>query len=407
MAPLFAQPSGSEEEMRTWTSRAGSEFTGRVKRTDGDRVFLAGRTGREISLHRDQLSPADRTYLRDLDRIRHAAALDFYRSGPFDPDALPGQTEIEGVRHVVQRENFCVPASAEMLLGFYGYDYDQDYIARITSRDSSRSAGTSFRDLSHALQNLGLDSVSISQHPGNSRTNPRQNQLNGVRTAIADGYPVLISYETASVGHAVLAIGYDDRRRSFSVLDPAQGRRPERLDYREVEELITGALVVIPRPFDSNAATQMNGSPQGKEFLRSVSRLLPSTRPSDLEDLVQRLNEQNVSSRLRDVNRLDLRSSQGQTRSYARREGLEFVRLGLDRGFVLVAPQTFDAGQGLILIYATSGQDFWAIEHYPDGTVHRGKIRPLDFARRWLSRSDRQYFLPLVEIELPLHDTSG
>lgn len=391
-----------EAETRTWTSNTGSKFVGHVKRVDGDRVVLTNSARREVALSRDQLSPADRAHLREFERQRHAAILEFFRAGEFDLPKLPEKIDIHGVRHVSQRENFCVPASAEMLLRFHGYDYDQDYLARLSSRDSARSGGTNFGHLRQALENLGIDSVILGRRASQSGQDPTANLMNGIRAALAQGRPVIISYENLSTGHAVLAVGYDDRRRAFWVMDPALGKRAERLDYRVMERLITGAFIAFPRPLPDTAASVAEGSPERNEFLSNVSRLVQTARPDDLPALANRLREEGISAHAREANRGDLRTSQGQTRSFARDEGVGFIRLALERGLIVAAPQNFEEGAGMVLIYGTDGRDFRAVEYRPGGAVRRGNVRSLDLSLRWIWRVDRQFLLPLVEIEPPV-----
>lgn len=385
-------------EERTWTSQTGSQFVGFLQEERPDAVVIANAAGQKIIVPLTQLSAADRQFLREVKQERHQEVLAFYRAGRFDDLDLPEKAEIKGIRHVVQRESFCVPASAEMLLRFHGFSYDQDYLAKVTSRNSARSAGTNFGDLMKALRNVGVDSVGIMEGSGSDAALV-QKAMNGTRAAIAAGYPVLISYETSSSGHAVVATAYDDRRRAFWVMDPAATSSPQRLDYKVLKTILTGAVVVIPPPNDA-VETLAENSPERDALLSKLSRHLRSANPAALQSLVQQLQAEGFNARLRNANRPDLGSFQGQTRSFARQEGVEFIRLALQRGLVIVAPQTFEDGPGVILLYGTTGKQFQGVEFLPDGTFRRGEIRPLDFSLRWLWREQKNYLLPLVEIDL-------
>jgi hypothetical protein len=384
-----------DAEARTWTSRAGSQFVGVLSEERADAVVLVNAAGQEVVVALEQLSADDRAFLRDRQRKRHERLLAFYRAGHFDREDLPEKAEIKGIRHVVQRENFCVPASAEMVLKYHGFSYDQDYLARITSQDSARSAGTNFGDLMRAMRNVGVDSVAMLRGPS---ADPAQieNAMSGIRSAIAEGFPVLISYENRQSGHSVVAISYDDRRRAFWVMDPAANSSSQRLDYKVLERLLTGAVVLIPAP---RPVAEMESA--GRDaFLSTLSAQVRLADPGALQGLVGQLREQGISARLRDANRADLNSSQGQTRSFARQQGVDFVRLALERGMVVVAPQTFEDGPGLILLYGLDGNQFRAVEYLADGTFRRGEVRPLDFSLRWMWREENRFLLPLVEIEL-------
>lgn len=386
-------------EIRTWTSQAGSTFVGHLERFNPNEVVLQGADGRRVTLKPAELSAVDQQYLHESQLRQHEERLTFFRSGVFDGSGLPEKAEIRGVRHVLQRENFCVPASAEMALRFHGFTYDQDDIAELTSKDSAKSGGTNFSDLQQALRNLRIDSVILPY--AYDRPAMLGNLMNGIRTAIDQGYPALMAYRTPTNAHAVAVVGYDDRRKAFWVMDPGSPRsKPERLDYRELEDILINALVPLPPPRSGGGGVP--DPSEHRETLRTISAVLKGTAPDALQTLPARFHELQMRAEYRDVNRGDLRNQQGQTRLFARRDGVEIIRRTLESGFVVVAPQNYEAAPAeVILIYGIQGNEFETIQYGSDGELQQVRMRPLDFSLRWLSRPDaRTYSLPIVEIDL-------
>ncbi len=397
ITPGFVRPGSSDTDHRTWTSSDGRKLLAELVEAREEEVVLLTPAKESFTVPVSRLSAADRDYIaRWLEHRSHG--IGYYQAGIFSREGLPESAHVRDVPHVRQRENYCATASAEMLLRFYGFDIDQRFLARISSEESRRGGGTGARALSVALRNIGLEVAILRPHEENPDETPFENLLNGIKRALAENRPVTMSYRTSgATSHMVVVVGYDDRRRSLYVLDPAGRSAPERILYKTYEDLLLRAMVPFPHP---NAVSDQPPTAPDPDFLRQVSGQIRghSLRPYST---TLRLREAGIDAQMRDVNRLDARSSQGLTRSFARQHGVGFVQEALDQGKVILAPQSFDTGNGLILIYGHANNQFQGVEYYTDGTFQRGETSLLQFSLRWMERRENLYLLYIVEITPP------
>jgi len=394
--PGFLRPGSTHTDLRTWTSNEGRQLLAELVAADETEVVLVAENGTEITVPLSRLSEADREYVAAWHRYR-ASGIGFYEAGIFSRDGLPERAHVDGVEHVAQRPSYSAAASAEILLKHYQFDYDQRSLADITSVSSRRGHGTEVRSLAVALKNVGLDVAVLRPNSLNPEETPFGNLLNGMKRALSEGKPVAMTYRpTTGTASTVVVVGYDDRRRSLYILAPGGGASPERILYKIYEDLVLEVLV--PFPSSRPAAT---GAAPDREFLRRVSGIIRERDSLRIYGTTLRLRREGISAEMRDVNRLDARSSQGATRSFARQHGVTFVQQALDRGQVVLAQQSFESGEGLILIYGHEGNSFAAVEYFEDGTFRHGQTSFLDFSLRWMTKRENLNLLYLVEITPP------
>lgn len=88
------------------------------------------------------------------------ARLDFW--GERTPSEIPSGSYILPVRQVTQWPNLCVPASASIVLSYYGHNLDQRDIKRLTGANYANNDGrlyswTLFGDLINGLRKVGYN----------------------------------------------------------------------------------------------------------------------------------------------------------------------------------------------------------------------------------------------------------
>lgn len=397
IAPGFVRPGSSDTDLRTWTSQEGREVMAELVEVQEDVVVLVTLERERLTVPIARLSEGDRQYIARW--IEHRSlGIGFFEAGVFPGEGLPEKARIDGVEHVVQKENYCATASAEMILRFYGFDYDQKFLARISSEESRRGGGTSQRALLVALRNVGLDVAVLRPDDRHAEKTAFENLLNGIRHAIVENRPVALSYRVSSTSHMVVVVGYDDRRRSLYLLDPAGRGAPVRIRYKEYEDVVNAAMVPFPLP---NALRDEPLPEPDLDFLRQISGIIRNADSLRPYGTALRLRKAGIEAEMRDVNRLDARSSQGLTRSFARQHGVTFVQQALDRGSIVLAPQSFETGNGLILIYGHVENKFQSVEYFADGTFRRGETSLLDFSLRWMEKKDDMHLLYIVEVTPP------
>lgn len=124
---------------------------------------------------------------------------------------------LQGIPMVDQGEKgYCVVASAERVMRYYGIDLDQNEIAKIAN--SRTQGGTSYADMFSALKKLGNQfRFSVREY---QRGNDKTKLLKTVSDSIDQGYPILWGVELGTVkenppipqlagGHMRLIIGYN------------------------------------------------------------------------------------------------------------------------------------------------------------------------------------------------------
>ncbi|MBD3181076.1 hypothetical protein GF312_02220 [Candidatus Poribacteria bacterium] len=127
---------------------------------------------------------------------------------------LPERFQLHGVPHnpVKQKGTDCAPDSLRMVLNYRGKDISKDWdIPMQLSGIRGRSGGTTLRQMQDIAANYyGLPSFLI------------QNcDLKSIKASIINKWPPIIGYRSrGSLYHAVVVVGYDDKRNNVLVNDP-------------------------------------------------------------------------------------------------------------------------------------------------------------------------------------------
>nr|BDD44358.1 hypothetical protein 10 [bacterium] len=162
---------------------------------------------------------------------------------------LPKRVVIKDVPYIKQYSSYCAPASASMVLKYYGAPVDQTTMANLSSKDSAEHQGTNLNDLSNAIRKMGYQTkINFSTHQKKPKSKPKsqkhfvENIIPVINSYIAEKKPVLLYIHKPSqpVGHVIVVIGYDSRKKSIYYMDPAVRRsKIHRLSYKTLSAYTT------------------------------------------------------------------------------------------------------------------------------------------------------------------------
>lgn len=144
-----------------------------------------------------------------------------------DPSVmLPEKVVIEGIR-VDRGQSFrdCVPVSLEAVFKFYGKIIDRKEI----DEQVQKSWGTKERDWMMYVKGQGFNVYSFYDRTKDKR---------GIKFFLAQHLPVLVTGSVGVggwLGHMVILVGYDDRKKIFYIADP-EWRSIQQKRYLDFEE---------------------------------------------------------------------------------------------------------------------------------------------------------------------------
>jgi len=151
-----------------------------------------------------------------LEQTRSPAEDSDLASGTMEP--LPERFQLHGVPHNPRKQEGtdCAPDSLRMVLNYRGKDVakDWDIPQQLTSELTGlrgSSGGTSFHQMQKiAVEIYGLPAFVIPNC-----------DLDSLKAAIVNGWPPVVSYKSRGRSyHAVVAVGYDDKRHNMLIHDP-------------------------------------------------------------------------------------------------------------------------------------------------------------------------------------------
>jgi predicted outer membrane repeat protein len=209
----------------------------------GREVFIniADRSDIHIGLDED-ISPPQRSYEPPVDAAERSTGWEAPGApdeGEFHRD-YPDSYDIAGVPYHVQQGAYdCGPASAEMVMDYWGADIDQQDIADVANclspggsyNDDIRRSGH-FSAVSTAVQNaslqgyderkLGYAALDQWWSLGGTGDPDYPDRYNDLRTLVSSDYPLLLLtlYNTSGSGHFRVVKGYNDITDVFIVHDP-------------------------------------------------------------------------------------------------------------------------------------------------------------------------------------------
>ncbi len=135
---------------------------------------------------------------------------------------------------VKQKGPWCVAASAEMVLKYYGFPGRQDDIA--FGIYDNRSTGTTLETISRYINRIS----------GLRAWLRDRTSFEIVKRCIDSNVPVMVPMKELGKkeGHLAVAIGYDDGRQVMTLAEPATGSTIQ-IPYRNFLKIWTGASVTV------------------------------------------------------------------------------------------------------------------------------------------------------------------
>lgn len=170
------------------------------------------------------------------------------------PESLIGATEkaykpssgrklIKGIPYIKQKGAYCAPASAAMLLKYYGADVTQDKLAHLASAKTLAKKGTPLHKLCESIRKLGyksslmyLNDPSIRDSLPKSQKHFLEHTVNTIIERIDQDKPVLftIAKKGWPTTHLIVIVGYDQNKKALYYMDPASRQNKiHRLSYEK------------------------------------------------------------------------------------------------------------------------------------------------------------------------------
>jgi len=243
---------------------------------------------------------------------------------------LPTKFECKRVPMVTQKGNFCVPASAAMIVGFHGIKTDQDQIAQLSSNASISNEGTYPSDMSLAMGKLGFDGRTLLWE-GEVEFNAKI--LPAIRHALVKTGPIYISFRPGvfgSMGHGCIIVGYDDRRQQMLFYNPWGNEFKK--DYTVVAVQGYGIVVFDP-PRIAPTASDV--------FVTQIQQRVPRF-DGDFLTLANRLQQSEQSFELLWCSRRDSRNDKHFAVDTARHDGRQILELAFRRNPAVLIPASPD-----------------------------------------------------------------
>jgi hypothetical protein len=200
---------------------------------------------------------------------------------PLYPSAL-----IHGVPHVVEKEDFCGEASAEMYLRKLGENMDQDYVFDRAEIDPAEGRGLDASELATSLARIGFEVGKVWSPVGNDAE--MEAEFAALHEDLASGVPSIVLMR-ASAGDATehfhLVLGYDGQTDEIlyhdpSILDGAYRRmaREEFLDLWAIQGRYQWGVVRLrldPREIEYGDASDTSTPADFAQHVMQLRRIVP------------------------------------------------------------------------------------------------------------------------------------
>lgn len=172
---------------------------------------------------------------------------------------------------IVQKDNYCVPTSLEMMLHIWGEKRTQDEIAEFIFD----MAGSKFSDTVSYLEGLGYE---YRYFKGNEENYKR---------LLDKGIPVLLSIDIEHASHVQVLTGYDDTLLAFYVQDP-NFIEPVIVEYSKLQERYryTGCLAITFVPKAEKEQLSFLSDEENRYF-KSIFSLTDHLDEQDKEGISQ------------------------------------------------------------------------------------------------------------------------
>lgn len=169
----------------------------------------------------------------------------------------PGRRRVLGVPYVRQVGPKCAAAALAMVLGYFGREVDQEAL---------------FAELRGGSRGVYIHRIPPAARRRGFAAHPHIGSLATLHRQLAAGAPVILFLTPMGMGHAVVAVGYDDGRDEFILHDPAaapltrvSGARLER-QWREsghtciaIAPEKSAAFARLPYPHADAVAAMLDG----------------------------------------------------------------------------------------------------------------------------------------------------
>ncbi|MDX9720189.1 MAG: tetratricopeptide repeat protein [Myxococcota bacterium] len=175
---------------------------------------------------------------------------------------------------IVQKYDFCGPASMELLLRYFQVEADQDAIAKLVMRDT----GTPLYLMTEYFRELGFETRYFSANP------------HTLCACIASQVPVILHEEHSRSSHVSVVVGFDERLDCVILQDPSNHERRYRRwkSQQSIGELFrNAALAVFPASAREIAAQLDDAGVIDLEYMRLFNAI---SNPSIDEDPLQVLD---------------------------------------------------------------------------------------------------------------------
>ena len=181
----------------------------------------------ELRDSRDRTTVYESYRFRANDKLNaEAEKLKKPKTTPRTVNAKPAHVLLK-VPHVAQGKNLCAPASASMVLQFYGQQVPQEKVKELANSVAKNPnfAGTYHIDIVNGLKKIGFEWSTQNYKADAARFDVGMSDL--IKSLDA-GHPVIIDTKVPPDGHTLVVTGYDPNRKLIFLVDPlirAPGQR--------------------------------------------------------------------------------------------------------------------------------------------------------------------------------------
>lgn len=320
-------------QSRVWHSSDGREIVATALEIDtAERtVRLERNDGMRFTIEWSRLSDADRTILEDaVQPVAQKSDVNEEVVESIQLDAntpeMPDKFVLKGVPMVVQKGNFCVPASATMIAGFHDIETDQDQVAELSSEMSASNRGTYPSDMLLAMQKLGFEGRSLHWK---DEAEFFDGALEQIRSSLVNDGPVYVSFRSGvfgQMGHGCVIVGYHHRKEEMYFYNPWGNEFTT--SYEDLGRDGRGVVFIEP-PKPAPVATEA--------YVERIRSIVPSF-DGDFLQLATILENSEQAHELVWCSRRDSRDDKSFARNTARDDGRMILELSFERNPAVLIP---------------------------------------------------------------------
>lgn len=253
---------------------------------------------------------------------------------------IPNRVELDDVPMIIQKFNYCVPASAAMIAQFHEIDTDQDQIAQLSSAASENNRGTNPGDMLRAMEKLGFTGKSLFWQEEEDYVNEA---LPKIKQALSESNPVYVSYRPGvfgEMGHGCVIVGYNDRKQEFLIHNPWGNVFTE--SYVDLQIKGGGVLLIEP-PSQASTADEA--------FIVKIEQAIPQL-DGNIINLIPRLKASGISHEMIWCSRADSRNDLRFAKDTSRGHGRQILELSFERNSAVIITES-DAGETTAYLFVT------------------------------------------------------